>query len=264
MGRRIFSGFLTLILIASLIMAIAPTGYAANPVSAEDIVAISKELARANPRYKYVSGGYSPTNGGFDCTGLIYYVYHTRLGYNMTLEQARSKSKLLKMGTKISKKSDLLPGDIIQYNISHVAIYIGNNTVLHAGTDRGVCTTTLENTNPKYNRCFSYGIRLPGVVQDNGGESGGINSAPTITITFDPNGGRVLPITQVISKGSDPRNLPTPVRDGYAFCGWTLDKNSDDFNGASAVVTENSAYGFETDTTIYASWRRNSQGADGM
>lgn len=76
----------------------------------------------------------------------------------------------------------------------------------------------------------------------------------TVTITFDPNGGTVSPTTQVIEKGSDPRNLPTAVREGYTFCGWTLDRTNDNFNGSAAAVTESSGYGFEEDTTIYAQW----------
>lgn len=78
-----------------------------------------------------------------------------------------------------------------------------------------------------------------------------------VTITFDPNGGTVSPSTQKIVKGSDPTNLPKPIRKGYTFKGWILDKVDPDnppLNSSSGIITENSAWGFSKDTTIYAYW----------
>ena len=45
------------------------------------------------------------------------------------------------------------------------------------------------------------------------------NSAQ-ITVTFDPNGGGVSPLTKVVKKGGTYGELPTPTRAGYAFDGW--------------------------------------------
>lgn len=258
MRKRIQNILLTVFLLTGMVLTYIPTAYAADNISATDIVSVSKTLAG---KYQYVSGGASPSQNGFDCTGLVYYIYHTRLGYNMTLEQARNKSKLLAMGTKITDKSQLLPGDIIQYTISHVAIYVGDNKVLHAGTDRGVCYTTLENKNPKYNRIMSYAIRLPGVIQGHKADTPQTPPPTTyVTITFDPNGGTVSPRTQKIVKGSDPSNLPVPVREGYTFKGWVFDKIDPDnppSSGSGGMILENSAWGFEKDTTIYAFWVKN-------
>lgn len=82
-----------------------------------------------------------------------------------------------------------------------------------------------------------------------------------ITITFDPNGGSFspsTPSTQVIEKGSDPRNLPTPTRSGYIFKGWALDKIDPDSSGShvTGIATEESAWGFDKDTTLYALWEK--------
>lgn len=79
-----------------------------------------------------------------------------------------------------------------------------------------------------------------------------------ITITFDPNGGSVSLTTQVIEKGSDPRNLPIPTYSGYIFRGWAIDKIDPDFSGTTAtgIVNENSAWGFDKDTILYALWEK--------
>lgn len=77
-----------------------------------------------------------------------------------------------------------------------------------------------------------------------------------ITVNFDSNGGYVNQTTQIIEKGSDPRNLPTPVREGYIFHGWSLDK-IDPYYAETImlrIASENSAWGFEEDTTLYAYW----------
>lgn len=172
MKRRIMSTLLVLSLVLSLSVLCTPQVYADGAIYSSDIVRIAKELSG---KYPYVWGGRSPAAGGFDCTGLVYYIYHTRLGYDMTVEQSVSKSKLLAMGTKITNKVDLLPGDIIQYTISHVGIYIGNNTVIHAGTTYGVSKISINSTA----LTFSYGIRLPNIIQDNSYGSGGNNSNST-------------------------------------------------------------------------------------
>lgn len=79
-----------------------------------------------------------------------------------------------------------------------------------------------------------------------------------VTITFDPNGGSVSLTTQVIEKGSDPRNLPIPTYSGYIFRGWVIDKIDPDFSGTTAtgIVSENSAWGFDKDTILYALWEK--------
>lgn len=158
MKKKIISCLIMLAIITSFFALYKTPAYAANTIYAEDIISTAKDLAG---KYPYVWGGYKPEDGGFDCTGLVYYIYHTQLGYDMSLTQARSKSKLLGMGEKISSKSELLPGDIVQYTISHVGIYIGNNTVVHAGSSSGVKKISINASG----LTFSYGIRLPGIKQ---------------------------------------------------------------------------------------------------
>lgn len=173
MKRKMLSSLLALSLFLSLSVFCTPQANAAGAISSADIVSIAKDLSGKYP--KYVSGGISPANGGFDCTGLIYYIYHTQLGHPIALSTLRSKSALAAAGTKITNKADLLPGDIVQYTIFHVGIYIGNNTVVHAGSTYGVCKISLNSTA----LTFSYGIRLPNIIQGNNPDSDGGNQTAT-------------------------------------------------------------------------------------
>lgn len=120
--------------------------------------------------------------------------------------------------------------------------------------------------NKANNNLYQYGTaKSGGVSTTSGSASQGSDTGtsqpfpPTtyVTITFDPNGGSVSPSTQKIVKGSDPTNLPKPIRKGYTFKGWILDKIDPDnppLNSSSGMITEDSAWGFSKDTTIYAYW----------
>ena len=73
---------------------------------------------------KYVFGGTSPS--GFDCSGLVYYVYKMH-GINIS----RTTKTQINDGIEISR-NDLQPGDLVFPSQDHVAIYIGNNQIIHA------------------------------------------------------------------------------------------------------------------------------------
>ncbi len=76
----------------------------------------------------YVYGGSSPA--GFDCSGFTGYVY-SQLGVTLP----RSSSSQASYGVAV-EKSDLMPGDLLFFNtrggISHVGLYVGNGTFIHA------------------------------------------------------------------------------------------------------------------------------------
>lgn len=78
-----------------------------------------------NP-YKY--GGTSLTNGA-DCSGFVMSVY-AHFGYQLP----RTSYDQANVGRQVSV-SDLKPGDLIFYrDFGHVALYVGNNQVVHAST----------------------------------------------------------------------------------------------------------------------------------
>ena len=43
-----------------------------------------------------------------------------------------------------------------------------------------------------------------------------------VTVTFDPNGGTVTPVSKEVTVGESYGDLPTPVREGYDFTGWIM------------------------------------------
>ena len=155
--------------------------------------------------------------------------------------RARSSSSPFHYIVAIGYKTDCNPNALSQSDIVILDPW--------DGATKSLTSVSLKKTEKGY---YGYWTAM------SGGASIISAGTPTqyCTITFDPNGGSVSPTTQTIIQGCDPRNLPTPTRDGYIFCGWTLEKLDENFSGAAAVVTENSAYGFDKDTTIYAHWER--------
>ena len=104
------------------------------------------DKARTKLGSPYVSGSEGPSS--FDCSGFIYYLFS-----GLIPGLPRRSAALGSFGRPI-QKNDLLPGDIILYattpdksRISHVALYLGNDTIIHAisdGPNRGVTMTSIH------------------------------------------------------------------------------------------------------------------------
>ena len=82
----------------------------------------------------YVWGGSSPN--GFDCSGFVHYIYNTAAGLNLP----RTNTKGL--DARSYEISNPQVGDLVFFSntytsgISHVGIYLGNDSFIHAGGDR--------------------------------------------------------------------------------------------------------------------------------
>lgn len=86
----------------------------------------------------YVYGGTSLTNGT-DCSGFTQSVYK-----NFGVDIPRTSTSQRTVGTQVDGLANALPGDIICYS-GHVALYMGNNTIIHASTSRtGIITGTAD------------------------------------------------------------------------------------------------------------------------
>ena len=103
----------------------------------------------------YRTGGASP--GGFDCSGLVYYVYRT-LGVAVPRTAAEQRA-----ATRRVSAEALLPGDLVFFSTpeDHVGIYVGDGEFVHApGTGRGVERARLDA--PYFILGFAGGGRVGG------------------------------------------------------------------------------------------------------
>lgn len=112
------------------------------------------ELAQDQLGTPYVYGGSSP--GGFDCSGLMYYLYGR---HGISLQ--RRASLQLADGIVVPR-SGMQVGDLVFFKepwdstpASHVGIYAGNNQIIHAGS-QGIVYADL---NGSYFADYFLGVR---------------------------------------------------------------------------------------------------------
>lgn len=110
-----------------------------NPTSGSNSGnALGNEIANYAQKFvgnRYVWGGTSLTKGA-DCSGFVFTIYK-QFGY--TLDRV-SKDQAKTAGRKVSI-SDRQPGDLLFYTnssgeVNHVAMYIGNDKIVHAASSR--------------------------------------------------------------------------------------------------------------------------------
>ncbi|MGJ4729185.1 C40 family peptidase [Luteimonas sp. SDU101] len=90
---------------------------------------VKRGLALLGTPYRW--GGNSP-EGGFDCSGLVGYVFRTALGIDLP----RVSRDMARDGEKVERTA-LVPGDLVFFGrrgkrVDHVGIYIGEGRFLHA------------------------------------------------------------------------------------------------------------------------------------
>lgn len=87
----------------------------------------------------YVWGSASPSNGGFDCSGFISYVFGV------------GRQDVNGYWNSVSKVSSPQPGDLVFFQNtykdgpSHIGIYVGNDQMIHAG-DKGIAYASLSSS----------------------------------------------------------------------------------------------------------------------
>ncbi len=91
----------------------------------------------------YRWGGTSP-DSGFDCSGLVGYVFRT-----IGIDLPRVSRAMANEGTAVTDRSALAEGDLVFFgkrgHVDHVGIYIGGGKFLHAPrTGRDVTVSSLE------------------------------------------------------------------------------------------------------------------------
>ncbi|MEH7461595.1 NlpC/P60 family protein [Bacillus thuringiensis] len=87
----------------------------------------------------YVWGSASPSNGGFDCSGFISYIYGV------------GRQDVAGYWNSVQRISDPQPGDLVFFQgtyktgPSHIGIYAGNGQMIHAG-DKGIAYSSLSSS----------------------------------------------------------------------------------------------------------------------
>ena len=84
------------------------------------------------------------TTDGFDCSGLVGYVFRSALG----IELPRVSRDMARSGEQVDRKS-LVPGDLVFFGrrgrVDHVGIYLGDGRFVHAPrTGRDVTVSSLD------------------------------------------------------------------------------------------------------------------------
>lgn len=104
------------------------------------------------------------TTKGFDCSGFTRYVFDA-LGVDLP----HSSVAQYELGTKVAK-SDLQPGDLVFFqtngrSVSHVGIYIGDNTFVHSESSHGVMNTKLNEAYWKKRFVGAKRIEIPALIE---------------------------------------------------------------------------------------------------
>jgi cell wall-associated NlpC family hydrolase len=132
----------------------APTRHKGE-VSANDI--LFRAIALVGTPYRY--GGNTP-QGGFDCSGLVEYVFRDVAGIVLP----RTAQEISEIGAPDVNRDRLESGDLVFFHqsrrVSHVGIYVGEGRFVHAPNEGG--TVRLDHLDDDYwNKHFSGAKRIP-------------------------------------------------------------------------------------------------------
>lgn len=116
-----------------------PTAYSQR---ANDV--LLRALGLVGTPYRY--GGNTPA-GGFDCSGLVGFVYRDAAG----LQLPRTTAELMALRARHIARDDLQPGDLVLFTpggSGHVGIYVGEGRFVHAPSTGG--TVRMDHLDASY------------------------------------------------------------------------------------------------------------------
>ena len=134
----------------------APALVAGTPRADAANAVLFRAIALVGTPYRY--GGNTP-QGGFDCSGLVGYVFSDAAGVALP----RSSTQLSDLGPRKLAVDSLQSGDLVFFadnrRISHVGIYVGKRRFVHAPNSGG--TVRLDSIDGAWWReHFVYGKRV--------------------------------------------------------------------------------------------------------
>ena len=127
---------LAALLVLSGCARISAPGIPARPAEPTGTAVVARALDLVGTPYR--RGGSSPDTG-FDCSGLIHYVYREAAG----LELPRTAAGLGALRTPAPATGALRPGDLVLFSVKrggkvdHAGIYVGNGEFVHAPSSGG-------------------------------------------------------------------------------------------------------------------------------
>ncbi|MFI8516569.1 NlpC/P60 family protein [Streptomyces sp. NPDC085481] len=120
-----------------------------NEVPASQRGAAALSAAATQLGKPYVSGAEGPNS--YDCSGLTQWAYR-QAGVTLSRTTYTQQNDGVKIG-----RSQLKPGDLVFFNgLSHVGLYAGNNTILHAPKPGAV----VRYESMSYMGTFQFGVRI--------------------------------------------------------------------------------------------------------
>ncbi|MEU8527493.1 MULTISPECIES: C40 family peptidase [Streptomyces] len=120
-----------------------------NEVPASQRGAAALNAAATQLGKPYVSGAEGPNS--YDCSGLTQWSYR-QAGVRLSRTTYTQQNDGVKIG-----RSQLKPGDLVFFNsLSHVGLYAGNNTILHAPKPGAV----VRYESMDYMGTFQFGVRI--------------------------------------------------------------------------------------------------------
>lgn len=164
--RRICIPLIALVLLSAPAMADdtgQPPAFAETAPAAADTMfgqaqeVVLRALSFIGVRYKW--GGTSPDTG-FDCSGLIRYVYGQVTGQALPY----NAQEMSRVGETVDR-SELRAGDLVFFNtlrrpFSHVGIYLGDSRFVHAPS-RGGQVEIVDMSNRYWKNRYNGARRLP-------------------------------------------------------------------------------------------------------
>jgi cell wall-associated NlpC family hydrolase len=122
---------------------LAPSGAGSTPpnVSGKAGVAVNFAYAQLGKAYEFAAAG----PNSYDCSGLTMAAWKAA-GATLTHNAAEQWNEVVHIA-----RSALAPGDLVFYDgLGHVAIYVGNNQVIHAPTQGDVVRIASVDMSPPY------------------------------------------------------------------------------------------------------------------